>query len=292
MLLTKIFYHVDEFCKEFEQEIRKKMLPPRKRNRKSSLTLSEIMTISIFFHHSGYKTFKSYYCKHVCKYLKKAFPGLVSYNRFVELQQQTVVPLMFFAKIHGTKKCSGISFIDSFPLKACHTRRESSHKTFKNIARKGKTSVGWFFGFKVHLVVSHVGEIIDFDITPGNVSDSNSGVVGKITKKLFGKLFGDRGYISQKLFKNLYENGVELITKLKRNMKNKIMQIYDKLLLRKRGMIESVIAILKDDFCIEHTRHRSASNFLGNICSALSAYVFKRKKPSIKLPEKLLSSNA
>jgi hypothetical protein len=292
MKLTEIFYHVDEFCKEFEEEIRKKMLPPRKRKRKNSLTLSEIMTISIFFHHSGYKTFKSYYCKHVRRYLKKAFPELVSYNRFVELQQQVVVPMMFFAKFHGAKKCSGISFIDSFPLKSCHTRRESSHKTFRNIAMKGKTSVGWFFGFKVHLVVSHTGEIIDFDITPGNVADSNPGVVGKITKKLFGKLFGDRGYISQKLFKSLYSRGVELVTKLRRNMKNKIMQIYDKFLLRKRGMIESVIAILKGDFCIEHTRHRSATNFLGNICSALAAYVFKDKKPSIGLPKQLLNDIA
>ncbi len=199
---------------------------------------------------------------------------------------------MLFAKFHGTKKCSGISFIDSFPLKSCHVRRESSHKTFKNIAMKGKTSVGWFFGFKVHLVVSHTGEIIDFDITPGNVFDSNPRVVGKITKGLFGKLFGDRGYISQKLFKDLYKKGVELITKLRRNMKNKIMHLYDKFLLRKRGMIESVIAILKEDFCIEHTRHRSTTNFLGNICSALSAYVFKEKKPSIKLPKQLLSTIA
>ncbi|MFH0897967.1 MAG: IS982 family transposase [bacterium] len=245
-----------------------------------------------FFHHSGDKTFKGYYCKHVCQHLKKAFPALVSYNRFVELKQQAVLPLMLFVKFHGTKKCSGISFIDSFPLKSCHARRESSHKTFKNVAMKGKTSVGWFYGFKVHLVVSHTGEIIDFDITPGNVADNNPGVVGKVTKKIFGKLFGDRGYISQKLFKNLHKRGVELITKLKKNMKNKIMQIYDKFLLRKRGMIESVIAILKGDFCIEHTRHRSPTNFLENVCSALAAYIFKPAKPSIGLPKHLLSMAA
>ena len=288
MLLTGIYYHTDEFCKEFEKEIRKKMLPPRKRKRSSSLTLSEIMTISIFFHHSGYKTFKLYYCNHVRVFMKREFPNLVSYNRFVELQQQATLPLALFAKLTGKGKCSGISYMDSFPLKVCHIRRVYSHKTFKGLARRGKTSVGWFFGFKVHLVISHTGEIIDFHITPGNVADSNSEVVHKITNDLFGKLFADRGYISQELFKSLFAKGVTLFTRLRKNMKQKIMNIYDKFLLQKRGVIESVNAILKENLCIEHTRHRSPINFIGNICSAIVAYSFRSKKPKINLPQELL----
>lgn len=288
MLLTEIYYHTDEFCKQFETDIQKKLLPNRKRYRKGALSLSEIMTILIYFHHSGYKTFKLYYCKHVCVFLKKAFPSLVSYNRFVELQQQATLPLALFAKLTGKGKCSGISYMDSFPLKVCHIRRVYSHKTFKGLATKGKTSVGWFFGFKVHLVISHIGEIIDFHITPGNVADNNPDVVHKITNDLFGKLFADRGYISRILFEDLFTRGVTLFTRLRKNMKQKIMHIYDKFLLQKRGVIESVNAILKENLCIEHTRHRSPINFIGNICSSIVAYAFRSKKPKIRLPQELL----
>ncbi len=292
MLLTEIYYHTDEFCKQFEKDIQKKLLQNRKRNRRGALSLSEIMTIIIYFHHSGYKTFKHFYCKHVCLFMKDAFPRLVSYNRFVELQQQATLPLALFAKLMGKDKCSGVSYMDSFPLKVCHIRRTYSHKTFKGLATKGKTSVGWFFGFKVHLVISHTGEIIDFHITPGNVADNNPDVVHRITKDLFGKLFADRGYISRTLFEGLLAKGVTLFTRLRKNMKQKIMHIYDKFLLQKRGVIESVNAILKESFCIEHTRHRSPINFIGNICSAIIAYSFKEKKPSIKLPEELLQAIA
>lgn len=292
MLLTEIFYHTDEFCKQFEKDIQKILLPNRKRNRKGSLTLSEIMTINTYFHHSGYKNFKFYYCKYVRVHLKKAFPSLVSYNRFVELQQQTALPLALLAKLMGKGKCSGVSFMDSFCLKVCHIRRVYSHKTFRGLATKGKTSVGWFYGFKVHLVISHTGEIIDFHITPGNVADNNLNVVTKITKRLFGRLFADKGYISRLLFASLYSRGITLFTRLRKNMKQKVMHVYDKFLLQKRGVIESVNAILKEDLCIEHTRHRSPINFLGNIFSAIVAYAFRPKKPKIHLPQELLETFA
>ena len=291
MLLTTIFYHIDDFCKVFESEMKKHLLSSKKGNRRGRMTLSDIMTITVYFHHSGYRTFKDYYTKHVSFILSKAFNNLVSYNRFVELQQQCIVPLALLAKIFGMDKCTGVSFIDSFKLNVCHSRRERSHKTFKGLAQKGKTSVGWFFGFKVHLVISHRGDIIDFAITPGNTADSNHDTVGKITEQVYGKLFGDKGYIGQKLFEKLYKKNVQLITRIRSNMKKKLVGIYDKILLRKRGVVESVIAILKEKFNIEHTRHRSPLNFLSNICSTLVAYIFKEKKPSIKLPKELLMTS-
>lgn len=282
-MLVEIFYHIDEFCKIFEKELDKKSLTENGnlRDRKGQLSLSEIMTICIYYHYSGYKTFKDYYCKHVLVHLQPEFPGLVSYNRFVELKAMTVLPLILFAKACAGK-CTSVSFIDSFALKVCHNKRIYSHKLFKNIAQRGKTSMGWFYGFKIHFVINHFGQIIDFHLSAGNISDNDENVLAKLTQNIFGKLIGDRGYIVRsEIFENLYQLGIQLITKIRKNMQNKLILFFDKLLLRKRGTIESVIGNLKEDFSIEHTRHRSTTNFLSHVFSALVAYAFKPEKPSI-----------
>jgi len=282
MNLTTIFYYVDEFCKLFEKEFPIRVLSNGRniRNRKSSLKLSEIMTIVIYYQQSGYKTFKDYYTKNV--ELKSAFPGLTSYNRFIELQQKISAPLNIFAQLHALGKCDGISYIDSFSLSVSHQKRISSHKTFKGLASRGKTSIGWFYGFKVHLIINGWGEIIDFIITSGNVFDSNEKVIEKITRKIYGKVYGDKGYLlNQSLFEKLYSNGIHMITKIRKNMKNKFMDIEDKIMLKKRGVIESVGAILKKNLNIEHSRYRSVKSFIINVFSSLAAYFFRKKKPSI-----------
>lgn len=286
--LIVIFCEIDDFCNEYEEYCRHNSLPettgPKKRSR---LALSEIMTIIVYFHLSQYRTFKWYYKNHVSEYLREYFPNLVSYTRFVELMQQSSVPLLLYLMTHRLGKCSGISFIDSTPLKVCDPHRIHSHKVFKGIARRGKSSTGWFFGFKLHLVVSDTGELLGFRLTPGNVSDADVDVVDKITKNQFGRLFGDKGYISKKLFTRLWEKNIQLITKVKANMKNKFMRLEDKLLLRKRALIESVNDFLKNICQVEHSRHRSVSNFLVNVFSALIAYSFIPSKPSLNLRDNL-----
>lgn len=283
-MLVTIFYHIDEFCKIFEKELGKKSLicAEKLRDRGQSLTLSEVMTICINYHYSGYKTFKDYYCKHVLVHMTGEFKNLVSYTRFIELKGTAVLPLALFLKLCCPGVCTGISIIDSFSLQVCHNRRICSHKVFKDIAQRGHTSMGWFYGFKVHFVINHNGGIIDFYLSAGNVADNNPDVLKQLTKKIFGKLIGDKGYIvNQTLFEQLLVNGIHLITKLRKNMKNKLMPFFDKLLLRKRGTIESSIGILKESFSIEHSRHRSPTNFLNYLFSGLAAYFFKPNKPSI-----------
>ena len=157
--LVTIFCEIDDFCKEFEKQFDGKLLSAGRMLRKRSftMTMSEIMTISIYYHFSGYHTFKDYYTKHVEPYLNKDF-RLVSYSRFIELRQHIVMPMLVFLVTQKQGSCTGISFIDSMSIKACHIKREYSHKTLKSIARKGKTSVGWFYGTKVHFVINHHGE--------------------------------------------------------------------------------------------------------------------------------------
>jgi hypothetical protein len=245
-----------------------------------TLCLSEVMTIIVLFHSSGYRNFKTYYTQHVLKHMAGAFPRLVSYNRFVELMPSAIVPLCGYLQTR-TGECSGISFIDSTSLKVCHNRRIHSHKVFSGCARRGKTSVDWFFGFKLHLVVNDCGELLSLRLTPGNTDDRQP--VPELVKGLFGKLFGDKGYVSQPLFETLFDEEVQLITKLKGKMKNRLTSIFDKLMLRKRAIIESVMDQLKNISQIEHSRHRSVANCFVNLLAGLIAYTYREKKPSLNI---------
>ncbi len=244
------------------------------------------MTILIAFHQSSYRNFQAYYQDLVQAQWRSAFPSLVSYQRFVEWTPSALLPLCaYLRECFGS--CTGISFLDSTSLKVCHNRRIQQHKVFENLAARGKTSVDWFFGFKLHLVVNDKGELLNFTLTPGNTDDRQP--VPKLLQQLFGKVFADKGYISQTLAKRLLETvGVQLITKLRRNMNNRLMPLSFRLLLRKRAIIETVIDQLKNISQIEHSRHRSPVNCMVNIVCALIAYCHQPKKPSIAIHHNLL----
>ena len=283
MLLTTIFYEIDNFCNNQSKKRYLSLLPHHSRGgRPKTMSASEILTIIVYFQHARYRNFKWYYKVIIQGSLRSAFTNVVSYSRFVELMRDHLWLLALFA-ISTTASATGISFIDSTAIAVCKNPRISSHKVMKGLAKRGKTSTGWFFGFKLHLVINHHGQIVAFLITPGNVDDRNPEVVKKLTKKLFGKLFGDRGYISAKLFDELWQRGIQLITRLKKKMRNKLMLLEDKLILRRRGIIESVNNLLKNCIQIEHTRHRSKGGFFVNIFAAIAAYFFYPNKPC--LPE-------
>ena len=289
MPLVKIFCEIDDFCKDFLKQFKTNLLTNGNNVRRRAFRMgpSEVMTIVLWYPYSGYKTFKDYYEKHVLLHMQKDFRNLVSYNRFLELRKNLTMPLLIFAQLRTKEApCSGISYIDSYPLKVSHTRRESSHKTFRKIAAKGKTSVGWFYGFKLHIVINHLGQILSFCITPGNVSDNNAQVLTKLTKRISGKLYGDKGYIvNPKMFEKLYAKGVHLVTKVRSNMKNKFISVADKFYLKKRGVVESVGAVLKENLSLEHSRHRSFWGFICHVVAVVAAYDFRVKKPRISVPD-------
>jgi hypothetical protein len=283
--ITRIYCDVDDFRKAFEAYCKAHSLPGAQRSSwfpASRLSLREVMTIILLFHLSGYRCFKWYYQRCVCSQLRGYFSTLVSYNRFVELTSCAFLPLLIYTQHCRRGKPTGTSFIDSTPLKVCHNRRIYSHKVFETYAARGKSSTGWFYGFKLHLVINDRGETCSFCLTPGNVDDRNTDVIDRLCRELKGKLFGDRGYICQELFERLYKQGIQLITRIKKNMKNKLMDMGDKLLLRKRAVIESVNDFLKNICQVEHSRHRSPINFLVNMLAALSAYSFLPHKPSLR----------
>ncbi len=276
--ITQLFCHVDDFCQQFEPEWEKILIPPKGGRKKvRSLSLAEVITIITLFHFSGYRTFKHYYQRQVLIYWKAYFPGLPSYSWFVRMAQSAVFPM--FVYLHANLgKPTGMGYIDSTVLTVCHIARASSHKVFKKMARKGKTTTGWFFGFKLHVVINHKAEITGFMLTSGNTDDRRP--VRELTKELFGQLFADRGYVGKQLFRDLFERGLQLIAKSRKNMKLCLINLVDKALLRQRSLIESVFNRLKMVFQIEHHRHRSGWNFLTNLFGGLIAYCIDPRKPS------------
>src|SRR3954470_24879007 len=281
MEILPLFCDIDDFCLLFEPLWKQRLLSSgeRQRDRAARLCLSEVMTIIVMFHSSAYRNFKAYYTEPCHEALRRGVPA-VSYQRFVELMPSTFVPLCGYLQTRKGR-CSGISFIDSTSLKVCHNRRIHSHKVFEGCARRGKTSVDWFFGFKLHLVINDCGELLSLRLTPGNTDDRRP--VPELVKGLFGKLFGDKGYVSQPLFEALYDEGVQLVTKLKRGMRNRLLPLLDKIMLRKRAIIESVNDQLKNISQIEHSRHRSVANCFVNLVGGLIAYTWREKKPSLNI---------
>ncbi|WP_329902957.1 IS982 family transposase [Porphyromonas pogonae] len=284
--IVEIFCLTDDFSKLFDTLIQQRTLcegNKKRRNRKFRMSDAEIMTILILFHHSRYRDFKSFYLQYITQQCHSDFPSLVSYNRFVELQSKVAFKLISFLNMCCLGECTGISFIDSTPLRTCHIKRAHGHKTMKGWAQKGKCSMGWFYGFKLHIVINDRGEIIQYQITPGNTDDRAPLKGGTFTKKLFGKLVGDRGYISQSLFDKLFIDDIHMITKIKKNMKNTLISLYDRILLRKRALVETVNDLLKNVCQIEHTRHRSVNNFAINLIAGIIAYNLLPKKPELNL---------
>jgi len=242
------------------------------------------MTIQVSFHLSGYRNFKEFYLSYVCTYLRDLFPKTVSYNRMVELCSGSMLHLFTYLESFGPGACTGISFVDSTPLQVCYNRRIHQHKTFRDIAQRGQCSLGWFYGFKLHLLNNDKGELIDMYVTSGNVDDRKPLKMKSFIDNLWGKLFGDKGYLSKALFSELFGKGIHLITKLKRNMKSTTLTpMMDAILLRKRAITETITDQLKNICQVEHSRHRSPRNFFTNLFAALIAYNFQEKKPSLKI---------
>jgi hypothetical protein len=286
-ILEELFCDLDDFCNWFEPIWRSQLISQglKTRRRERKMSLSEVMTILVAFHQNHYRNFKHYYLDHVCVYWRGEFPKLPSYNRFIEWMPSTLLPLCVYLK-RCFGNCTGISFIDATSIKVCHNRRIKRNRVFQEIAARGKTSVDWFFGFKLHLLVNEKGELLNLQITPGNIDDRKP--VPDLVQSLFGKIFADRGYVSQSLAEKLLEDfGIQFFAKPRCNMKNRLMLLSDKLLARKRSIIETIIDQLKNISQIEHSRHRSPVNFGVNILCGLIAYCYQPKKPSLNLEKDL-----
>lgn len=276
-----LYYFIDEFCKVYEKWESAKLISEStgQKRRQPSLSLSEMLTIMICYHLSGYKCFKYFYLYDICTRHKDKFKNLPSYSRYIQLMPRLFLPL--YTLFHMlTGEHTGIYFMDSTSLNVCHNRRINRHKVFKGLAARGKSTMGWFFGFKLHVVINNKGQIVAAKITRGNVNDRNP--VSDLTKDIQGIVAADKGYLSKEIFVQLYKQGLKLLTGIRKDMKNYLIPIYDKMILRKRFLVETVFDKLKCDLNINHTRHRSPANAMINWLSALVAYQTTNNKPALK----------
>ena len=279
--ITELFYYVDEFTEGMEKEIRTHQLSSQPcfslPTRIPGLCMGEIVTIILMFQYSPCRNFKYFYKSYMVLY-REEFPLMPSYERFISLMPRALIflTLLLYSLFTPGK---GIGFIDATSLAVCHPKRITRNKVFKGLAALGKTTKGWFFGFKLHVIVDDKGNLIKAKLTKGNVDDRH--VVSEMTEGLMGLLFGDKGYIDKELFLKLYRKGLKLVTGLKKNMKNKLMIWHEKILLRKRSLVETVFDYLKNKLQLEHTRHRSPFNMLVHLISTLIVYQLKSSKPAI-----------
>jgi Transposase DDE domain len=277
--VTALYCCLDDFCKVIEDWEAHRLIPsPTTRQRPGKLSRAEMLFIVVLFHLSPFKHFKAFYRYGVGQQHRACFGDLPHYDRFVGLVPRLFVPLMVLLHSLGGEP-TGVYFADSTKLAVCHNRRIHRHRVFDGLAARGKTSMGWFYGLKLHLVINHKGQVVALRITPGNTADTT--VLDEMTKHLAGKLYADKGYVGQELFKTLWRRGLHLITGIRRNMKNHLMPLADKVMLRKRFLIETVLDTLKSEMGLEHSRHRSVVNAMVHVLSCLVAYAFRPGKPSI-----------
>ena len=289
MDIVALFCDLDKFAVGSEPALRRQLLSDGRphRDRPCRPHLGEVMTALVLFHGSGYRTSKHFYLRHVCVRLRGEFPRLVSYTRFVERVPHALLALAAFLRTRMAA-CSGVSSVDSTPLRVCHNARINGHRVMAGLAARGKTSTGWFFGFKLHLVISDRGDLLGLCLTPGNTDDRKPVEAMAAAADLFGKLVGDKGYISRDLFGRLFARGLQLVTRIKSNMRNCLTPLFDKLLLRKRAIVETIIDRLKNVCQVEHSRHRSPVNYFADAVAGLVAYTYGDKLPSLNLrPDEL-----
>ena len=275
--ITALYCCLDDFCKVFADWEAHQLIPsPTRRQRSGKLSRAEMLFIMVLFHLSPYKNFKTFSLYGIGCQHRACFRDLPHYDRFVSLMPRRFVPLMVLLHSLSGKE-SGVYFADSSKLTVCHNCRIGRHRVFDGLPARGKTSTGWFFGLKLHFVINHKGQIMALKITPGNT------VLDEISQHLRGKLYADKGYISREVFTKLWQRGLHLITGIRRNMRNHLMVLGDKIMLRKRFVIETVLNILKSEMGLEHTRHRSPVNAMVHILSCLVAYAYRPGKPSVSL---------
>lgn len=286
--LIEVYVELDDLLKEFEKYSLKKGTPLKKHD--TVLSASEVGAILVMYHLSGYKTFEYYYKRVILKEYKSWFPQAPNYKSFLRyISMSLEVMILWLLYKCSQSKRTGFYIIDSKKLPVCHIKREHQHQVFKDIARKGKSSMGWFYGFKIHLVINNLGEVVSFELSTGNVADNNPDLLKKLLSKLEGICIGDKGYLT-KLFEYFYENKLHLLVKQKKNSQGKVVLPHHIKLLNSRGLIESVFDIASSIMDIDHTRHRKPVNAFTHIFSAIVAYQFYENKPCLFFPS-LLEQN-
>jgi hypothetical protein len=273
--LVEQFCVFDDFVVAARAQMAPRLLsdgkPERRHGPPAGLVDSEIMTILTMYHESRFRDFKTFYEMMILKLFRSYFPRAPCYERFLTLTKYVLSLLTLFLACMTTTK-SGIYYVDSTPLPVCHNKRIAKHRVFGGLASRGRTSVGWFFGFKAHFIFNDLRQIVAVKITPGNVNDTTP--LPELAYNLTGKIFGDKGYVSKKVTKALAEKGLILLTRPKKNMKPLPISTQDEVLLKARSIAETIIGHIKEFSSLRLPKHRSVPNAFTHMIAAIVAYQF------------------
>ncbi len=279
-ILITIYCFVEDFLKGILGSIKYALKRPDQNTPptpKRNLTLAELVSLAIFKSVSGHRNWKDFY-QNIKSYHKKDFPGLPVYENF--LRAMNALSLVALLLLHGfmeffksiTSK-EDPKLTDSTKLEVCKIKREFTHKVAKRIARKAKSSMGWFYGFKLHIICNGLMQILNFRITSGNTDDRKG--LEMIWDDIFGMIIADAGYLGEDWQKKAQNLGKHLLTGVRANMK-KIMTETQHKLLKLRQCAETVFSVLKLRFGIESTLPRSELGFFAHYIWSITAYQFKK----------------
>ena len=272
---TEIFCIVDDLFLAIEDFFPKSipwMNKNTNRGRSSIWGPTEVVTLSILEFLNNSSEIKAFF-RLAKPQLEDVFKSWISYDRYVQLRNMYApYAAVFLYWLMEPLKKAGVFFVDSTPLEVCHIRRASTHKVMVDFAKKSKTTKGWFFGLKLHLVINSKKEIVALHITPGNVDDREP--LMKLFRNLKGMAVGDAGYLSKKWLKFFKKLGLHFFTGVRKNMK-KVITGPQHLLLKSRQHIESVFSILKTRYKIVRSLPRSVMGHMANYLYGLLAYCLK-----------------
>ena len=284
---TYTFCIIDDFFQKFEATYWDflKHSNKRLRMRSSQLKVSEVVFIAIWYKCSHFNNFKAFFLS-LRQNFRHLFRYLPCYQRIVYLinSHQLALHALHFALM---KDChSSHLWIDSTTLPVCKNQRIGRHKSIKAIATRGKSSMGWFFGCKLHLIMNQSGDVVSTALSNGHTADIK--MVEQLVKGLKAKLYADRGYISQNLRQSIKEQGVDLITYHRKNMQAVNLSKADTYNLRQRNQIETLFSLLKGKYNLVTSKARSIEGYLAGIYASLCAYqIYHENKPTIQIHEAL-----
>lgn len=276
ILLISIYCFVEDFHVVILRTIRFSVIRPSQGHpptKTRNLSLAELVTLVLFKQFTGHKTWKAFY-RYIKTYHSQDFPQLPEYQNFVGAMNALspyamIMTTAFCSFFRKQTKTQELKIADSTKLAVCNIKREFSHKVCKGLARKSKSTMGWFYGFKLHIVCNQLMQILECTILTATVDDRAA--LELIWAHIFGLIVADAGYLGKNRADKARAHGKILFTAVKANMK-KLMTDWQHDLLKARQIIETVFSVLKLRLGIETSLPRSPLGYFAHYAWCLAAY--------------------
>lgn len=280
ILLIAIFCFVDDFHEHILTLLRPALIRPHQQHpplKRRNLSTTELVSLALFFQFTGHRSWRDFY-KYIKTHYRQDFPDLPSYRNFVAamnaLSPYAVILLQAFcALFRQTTPATAAKFADSTNLPVCSIKREFSHQVMKLFATKSKTTMGWFYGLRLHVLCNELMQILECRITTATVGERAA--LESMWNYIFGLIVADAGYLGQEFQTRARSLGKQLLTGARANMK-KLLTKKQHELLQLRQVIETIFSVLKTRLGLGSTLPRSPLGHFARYVWCLAAYQLKQ----------------